>query len=573
MKHGRFLLLALLTVFLCACRHRRSAEEGALFLQEMKTTGTEKSDTAIVLFYHKLLEAENLYDFTIPQRIELKQFYLELLKQYDSPKAAKLVEEMENLALQANSDSLLYKVRQQFFLALVTNGDTARAIRILRQQEQHPSFHSKENDPIVYYLKMAVYLRERGEWQQSVAWFHKGRPYVTRPYIWYIQIAQTLLQGGQYADALLYTDSIRMTMPVDAVAVHTSYLNLRGQALLQSGHIQEALDWYDNASQTVEASHRQRDNRLYSLEQLKILYDYALLLKQQGQTLRAIELLERIGLEAYDHKYARTNRALNNRSVVIDCYHLLIDCYQAENRMQPAVYYLQKTDSINRLVIRENKLAEAEYRNKYLWLSRIGNSLAEQEKAVARAQQIQQTLCIVIIFLLAVIGAGVAAWQRHRRRLRQLFDLLTEKHAIWLEEHRVIGTMQSLPAADWPDDSCEHSSSFLRILRLMEEKKPWRDPEFDLITLAHLAATNRSQLSALLNSETEKGFSYWLAEYRVNDLIRLVESYPEKSMDELYPLAGFASRTTFFRQFRQVTGLTPKQYKTQINNSCDDSVP
>lgn len=101
---------------------------------------------------------------------------------------------------------------------------------------------------------------------------------------------------------------------------------------------------------------------------------------------------------------------------------------------------------------------------------------------------------------------------------------------------------------------------FQRALQIMEEKRPFLDSHFDLIALSRLACISRTQLSTIINQHTHTSFSNWLAEYRVNYLIGLIDNQWDITIDELYPSAGFATRSTFYRQFRQVTGLTPRQY-------------
>ena len=49
--------------------------------------------------------------------------------------------------------------------------------------------------------------------------------------------------------------------------------------------------------------------------------------------------------------------------------------------------------------------------------------------------------------------------------------------------------------------------------------------------------------------------------YRVWDLLSLVALRPDSDITALASESGFTSRTSFFRQFRQVTGLTPNQYR------------
>ena len=61
---------------------------------------------------------------------------------------------------------------------------------------------------------------------------------------------------------------------------------------------------------------------------------------------------------------------------------------------------------------------------------------------------------------------------------------------------------------------------YARILQIMEDKKPYLDPQFNLCQLANLACTNRTRLSSTLNNQTGMNFSRWLANYRVKHLIR-----------------------------------------------------
>ena len=61
---------------------------------------------------------------------------------------------------------------------------------------------------------------------------------------------------------------------------------------------------------------------------------------------------------------------------------------------------------------------------------------------------------------------------------------------------------------------------YARILQIMEDKKPYLDPQFNLCQLANLACTNRTRLSSTLNNQTGMNFSRWLANYRVKHLIQ-----------------------------------------------------
>lgn len=100
---------------------------------------------------------------------------------------------------------------------------------------------------------------------------------------------------------------------------------------------------------------------------------------------------------------------------------------------------------------------------------------------------------------------------------------------------------------------------YTRVQKIMEKEQSFLDPKLTLNKLARIVGTNRTDLSHVLNSCTQQNFSKWISTYRVNHITREIELHPEKSLIELYPKSGFSSRTSFFRQFRIVTGKSPRK--------------
>lgn len=105
---------------------------------------------------------------------------------------------------------------------------------------------------------------------------------------------------------------------------------------------------------------------------------------------------------------------------------------------------------------------------------------------------------------------------------------------------------------------------YTRIEEIMRDREPYLDPRLTLGKLARIVGTNRSCLSETLNNITKMNFSRWLSTYRVQHFIALAQQYPEKSLEELFTASGFSSRTSFFRQFQDITGQTPKEYRQQL---------
>lgn len=198
-------------------------------------------------------------------------------------------------------------------------------------------------------------------------------------------------------------------------------------------------------------------------------------------------------------------------------------------------------------------------------------------------------LVMVVIVLVLIIVWGIFSWRNKKRRLQKLFQVLMRRYIEWREMDIYLASKQEehlplLSAGQEPegqvDENLQESSGsevlsedtndddfyrtlYFRVLVVMEKDRPFLNPELNISLLAKAAITNRTHLSTAINRMTGTNFSTWLAEYRVNYVIHLMTTSGSENMDMLYEKAGFGSRTSFYRQFKQITGLTPKQFLKQ----------
>ena len=87
--------------------------------------------------------------------------------------------------------------------------------------------------------------------------------------------------------------------------------------------------------------------------------------------------------------------------------------------------------------------------------------------------------------------------------------------------------------------------------------------------IAEKADIPKRIFSALLSSQFGCSFRHLLNTCRVEEAKRLIEENEDElhSMDGIGSMAGFASRSTFYRVFKEITGMTPKAYKEFLLNS------
>ena len=100
----------------------------------------------------------------------------------------------------------------------------------------------------------------------------------------------------------------------------------------------------------------------------------------------------------------------------------------------------------------------------------------------------------------------------------------------------------------------------------MKNEKPFLDPELSLSTLAKAMGINRNQLSQLINAGIGENFYDFINKYRVEEVKRLMTD-PKKQNYNLLGMAleaGFKSKSTFNLIFKRFTGLTPTEYRKNI---------
>jgi AraC-like DNA-binding protein len=105
-----------------------------------------------------------------------------------------------------------------------------------------------------------------------------------------------------------------------------------------------------------------------------------------------------------------------------------------------------------------------------------------------------------------------------------------------------------------------------KLQQYMKNEKPFLDPELSLSTLARALGLNRNQLSQLINNGIGENFYDFINKYRVEEVKRLMID-PQKQNYNLLGMAleaGFKSKSTFNLIFKRFTGLTPTEYRKNI---------
>ncbi len=104
---------------------------------------------------------------------------------------------------------------------------------------------------------------------------------------------------------------------------------------------------------------------------------------------------------------------------------------------------------------------------------------------------------------------------------------------------------------------------------LVTERSIFRQPEMNLQVLASELNCSARELSGWFNQSLNIGFKRWLNEQRITEAQKLIRRKPDLRVSTIGYDVGFNSPATFYRAFKQLTGVSPGQYRNQCQSAGD----
>ena len=114
------------------------------------------------------------------------------------------------------------------------------------------------------------------------------------------------------------------------------------------------------------------------------------------------------------------------------------------------------------------------------------------------------------------------------------------------------------------NDETDHTANELmtRITQLMETQRLYLNPDLKLYDIADALGTNRNAISACINAQGST-FNQLVNDYRLQHAKKLLCEASDMKISTVGLESGFANERTFFRVFKEATGMTPKEWTAQ----------
>lgn len=103
-----------------------------------------------------------------------------------------------------------------------------------------------------------------------------------------------------------------------------------------------------------------------------------------------------------------------------------------------------------------------------------------------------------------------------------------------------------------------------RINSMMEQQRLYLNSDLNLAYLANELGLNRNYVSDCINSQTGGSFTQYVTNYRIEHAKNLLRNKPDMKISDVWMYCGFTNEASFFRTFKSVTGMTPKEWISQL---------
>lgn len=369
---------------------------------------------------------------------------------------------------------------------------------------------------------------------------------------------------NDYQNALKFSrEAIGLMDPdyPDKAKVFVQYAN----ALRYTGDIASAYEYYEKAIAATD--------KVYSSTTTYVYYCYANFLMDQHRYQESITMSKTgIDISLKAHNTLNRYKLYGNLS---DAYRALGDYKSA---LDYFVIYKNESDSVFNI---ERERSINEMRAKYETEKQEREIEQGKVALMKQGKRLQTVLFLLVIIVIA--AAAIYILYRHKNKL--YIKLLRQHQEALKHERQLSQQINALRAANTVAESAnsdsdnsegdeaihtsdtKHQDLFVKLEQLMMDEKIYRQKDMTVEKVAKMINTNRTYLSKTINYQTGLSFNYYINSYRIEEAVRMLS---DKENDTLiktlaYDL-GFKSLSTFYKLFQSVTGMTPSEFRENVNS-------
>lgn len=245
--------------------------------------------------------------------------------------------------------------------------------------------------------------------------------------------------------------------------------------------------------------------------------------------------------------------------------------FESFERREEALDNSRQKDQLNELVVKY------EVKEKDL-------TIANQKlEILGKRRNIMIMIAIIVIIGLLLTGTTFYCFrnQRYKKELfkkekyldtqiKEITDYLEWKYNRQKETAVVEPHQNEKESSYMPQNESliKQKELFSELRELCEKQKIYLNPDLNIDYVIHLLGTNKKYLYEAISTNSDDNFRSLVNYYRIREAKEIIErktlNKEELEISGLFTATGFSSTPSFYRAFKLVTGLTPKEYESQI---------
>lgn len=476
---------------------------------------------------------------------------------YQFGKALELISEAETIAKEKKLPEYVFQSvkNKHFIFAMMDDQANERALLL-----ELINMTDNSEEKKIFYYRLYYIDNTNGDYPEALKWYH-------------LYLKNNSLRGDQnettYSMKLadLYTKTDSFPQAFKALEVTKRYkmttFQLASWERRMAKIYLELRDTAQYENHMTSYIAKSQANTIDSIKRGAILSvtavsEYAKILWEKKQVQQAIRNME-MTLPQIRYSFCKNDHqqihSLPYISEYLACLKQLREYYGKMGRYHDAFLLQQSCDTLSSI------LYENEKKDEYLRISRESENQKLYSQLNLQREQLRVRMNLLQTTLVLLIGISVCftlLYLAYRQRKRQL-------HILYLKQ-KEIERLQDVYAPEAAEEITADKQLFYDIEQCIQDNELFRQFDFSRDELCKRMGTNRMYVSSCINKYAKMNFNQWINKARVQYAIKLIHA-GEYRLNVLSISSGFASSTSFFRNFKQYTLLTPNQYIEQEKKS------
>ncbi len=264
---------------------------------------------------------------------------------------------------------------------------------------------------------------------------------------------------------------------------------------------------------------------------------------------------------------------------------------KSKNRNSEALNYLESYINLKTKILNEKEKQQINELIVQYEVEKKDLIIENQKLKIIRNQRNQLIFILLSIILLLIIFWQILHYYKNRAFRKKIFlkekniELQMKEIRQWMEGKHIRSVEQTKNTSETFDKETNQISLkqeitpkdklYDELRELIEKYKLYLDPEINLQAIIQKLGTNKKYLYEAISQNTNNNFRTIINRYRVDEAKRIIELKIKNKepliISELYSLVGFNSAVSFYRAFRQVIGLTPKEYSFEVKREYQNN--